>query len=183
MNVATSFRRASDGFATRAENIADSQWTAATPCTEWDVRALVNHVTGEYLWVPELLAGKTIAEVGNRFDGDVLGDDPLRAVRDAHRSAAAAADACDMDATVHLSFGDVRASEYVMQMTIDSTIHAWDLARGIGADDTLDPEVVEIVYAEFAKQAEAWRAGGSLGPAKTPVDDSTQAKLIALSGR
>ena len=49
----------------------------ATPCTEWDVRALVNHVLGEIRWAVPLFAGSTIAEVGDRFDGDLLGDDPV----------------------------------------------------------------------------------------------------------
>jgi len=37
----------------------------------------VNHLAGEDLWAPPLLAGSTIAEVGDRFEGDVLGAEPL----------------------------------------------------------------------------------------------------------
>src|SRR6202051_4679497 len=78
LGEATAFRRASKGFVERARQIGEQQWSAATPCTEWNVRLLVNHVAGEYLWVPEMLSGRTIAEVGDRLDGDVLGADPLR---------------------------------------------------------------------------------------------------------
>jgi uncharacterized protein (TIGR03086 family) len=184
MDEATAFRRASDGYLRRAERIGSDQWPAATPCTQWDVRALVNHVTGEYLWLPELMAGKTVAEVGSRFDGDVLGDDPLGVLTDSFESAQAAANSPDaLTGTVHLSFGDVKGAEYLEQMAIDSVLHAWDLARAIGADEALDPELVDFAYAFLQRHAEEWRSGGALGPAKEPVDDSAQARMLALSGR
>lgn len=184
MNESEAFRRASDGFMERARRISPEQWSAATPCTEWDVRALVNHVGGEYLWVEELMAGKTIAEVGDSLNGDVLGTEPLETLERAHRAAVASLEEPGaLDRTVHLSFGDTPAVEYAKQMIIDSTIHAWDLARAIGADDRLDPELVEMAYAELAPQADQWRSGGVFGPEKEPADNSTQAKLLALSGR
>lgn len=168
----------------RARQITTELWTAATPCSEWDVRALVNHVGGEYLWVPEMLAGRTIADVGDRLDGDVLGDDPLTTVADAQRSAAAAlAEPDALSRTVHLSFGDTPAAEYATQMAIDSVIHAWDLARAIHADEQLDPELVEMAYAELQRTAEQWRTAGVFGPQRPPADGSTQAKLLALTGR
>ncbi len=184
MDAATAFRRASDGYLQQAQRISAGQWSAATPCTEWDVRALVNHVTGEYLWLPELMAGKTIAEVGSRFDGDVLGDDPLGVLTDGLESAQAAAAAPDaLTRTVHLSFGDVPGAGYLEQMALDGVLHSWDLARAIGADEVLDPELVDFAYAYLQRHAEEWRSGGVFGPAKEPVDDSIQARMLALSGR
>jgi uncharacterized protein (TIGR03083 family) len=56
----TAFRRASEGFVDRARKIGPEQWSGPTPCTEWDVRTLVNHVAGEYLWVPEMLAARPL---------------------------------------------------------------------------------------------------------------------------
>jgi uncharacterized protein (TIGR03086 family) len=184
MDEATAFRRASDGYVRRAREVTTAQWSAATPCSEWDVRTLVNHVAGEYLWVPELMAGKTISDVGNSLDGDLLGDDPLEVLASATRSAQAAADEPDsLTRTVHLSFGDVPGSQYIKQMAIDSVIHSWDLARAIGTDETLDPELVDFAFAELRKDAEDWRAGGAFGPAKQPADDSNQSRLLALTGR
>jgi uncharacterized protein (TIGR03086 family) len=184
ISEASAFRRASESFVERARQIGQEQWSAATPCTEWNVRALVNHVAGEYLWVPEMLAGRTIAEVGDRLDGDVLGDDPLQTLIDAHATALAAVDGPEaLATTVHLSFGDLPAGEYVNQMALDSVIHSWDLAQGIGADETLDPELVELCYAGLKDSAEDWRNAGVFGPEKAPSDDSTQAKLLALTGR
>jgi uncharacterized protein (TIGR03086 family) len=181
---ATAFRRASEGFVERGRQIGRDQWSAPTPCTEWNVRMLVNHVAGEYLWVPEMLAGRTIAEVGDRLDGDVLGDDPLQTLINARDAALAAIDAPGaLETTAHLSFGDLPAGEYVKQMALDSVIHTWDLAHGIGADDTLDPELVDLSYADLQTSAEAWRAAGVFGPEKAASGGSTQAKLLALTGR
>jgi uncharacterized protein (TIGR03086 family) len=184
MDEATAFARASDGYLLRAQAVSAEQWSAPTPCVEWDVRALMNHVAGEYLWVPELLAGRTIAEVGDRLDGDLLGDDPIGALTRAHAAAAEAAAAPDaLTTTVHLSFGDLQGAAYLQQMAIDSVIHSWDLARGIGADEALDPDLVEYAYAALAPVAEDWRSGGAFGPTKEPTDGSQQARLIALTGR
>ena len=97
MDEATAFRRASDGFVRLAEQVTAADWSATTPCAEWNVRALVNHVAGEYLWVPELMAGKTVAQVGDRFDGDQLGDEPLAVLVTAARTAQAASASPELD--------------------------------------------------------------------------------------
>jgi len=78
MELVTLHRRVVEHWAARVASIGKDQWGDPTPCTEWSVRDLVNHVVGEELWTAPLLRGRTIAEVGNQFDGDVLGDDPLR---------------------------------------------------------------------------------------------------------
>jgi uncharacterized protein (TIGR03086 family) len=184
MDAGAGFRRASEGFVQRAQVATDEQWSAPTPCTEWDLRALVNHVAGEYLWVPEMLAGRTVADVGSRLDGDLLGDNPVQALITAQQRAVAAVEEPDaLSRTVHLSFGDTPAVEYAQQMMIDSVIHSWDVARALGGDEALDPELVEVAYAELQNIAEDWRAAGVFGPMTAASGDSTQAKLLALSGR
>jgi uncharacterized protein (TIGR03086 family) len=184
MDEATAFRRASEGYVRLARQVSTPQWSASTPCADWNVRALVNHVAGEYLWVPELMEGKTVADVGSRLDGDVLGEDPLGALVAAARAAQAAAGEGDaLTRIVHLSFGDVPGAEYLKQMAVDSVIHSWDLARSIDVDATLDPDLVDFSYEELQHHAEDWRSGGAFGPAKVPADGSTQSLLLALTGR
>jgi hypothetical protein len=78
MDIPAMFRAAVAEFDARIRQVGDHQWQAATPDEDWAVRDLVSHVVSEDLWAPPLLAGSTIAEVGNRFDGDVLGADPDR---------------------------------------------------------------------------------------------------------
>ena len=70
------YQRAVEAFGARVHAVGDDQWHLPTPCTEWDVHALVNHLVYEMRWSVPLFAGGTIAEVGDRFEGDLLGDDP-----------------------------------------------------------------------------------------------------------
>lgn len=179
------YRRAVDQFGGLVGQIRDDQWSSSTPCTDWDVRALVNHIVNENLWMPPLLEGKTIEEVGDRFDGDVLGDDPHKAWTKASTEAVAAASKSGvLERTTHLSFGDVPGREYISQVLTDHVIHAWDLARGIGAKERLEAELVDFAYSYLEPQAEAWRAGGAFGePVKVPSHADRQTKLLAMTGR
>ena len=103
----------------------------------------------------------TIAEVGDRFDGDLLGDDPQAVGHDAATDASAAVDEllAGLD-TVHLSYGDEDPAEYVRQLCADHLIHGWDLAAATGQDRTLDPELVDEVATWFADREELYRVGG-----------------------
>lgn len=177
-------RCASGEFAARVHRVGD-RWSAPTPCAGWDVRALVHHVVEEQRWAPPLFAGATIADVGDRFAGDLLGADPLASFVDAHREALQAAEAPGaLDRTVHLSFGDVDGAEYAMQLAADHLIHAWDLAVATGTDPTLDAEAVTAVRAWFEPVEHLYRAAGLIGPRVAQPDSaSPQQQLIAMFGR
>ncbi|MEX0754242.1 MAG: TIGR03086 family metal-binding protein [Actinomycetota bacterium] len=179
------YRRASDHFGALVHTIRDDQWGAPTPCTEWNVRDLVNHVTAEDRWVVPLLVGRTVAEVGDAYDGDVLGEDPVAAWDQAVAAAQTQFSASDaMTRPVHLSGGETPAEQYAFEMTADHTIHAWDLARGIGADETLPPELVSFVTERLMPQIKAWRDGGAFVAAvPVPDDADAQTRLLAETGR
>jgi uncharacterized protein (TIGR03086 family) len=179
------FQRAAEGFGGHVHAIVEGQWHDPTPCTDWDVRVLVNHVTVEQLWVPPLVQGSTVAEVGDRFDGDQLGEDPV-ATWDAavQASSAAFGGAGALDGTVLLSSGDKATAEYCWEMTTDALIHSWDLARGIGADEALDAELVELVYERTLPVAEHLQETGLFAPpVPVPDDAPLQTKLLAIFGR
>jgi uncharacterized protein (TIGR03086 family) len=115
------------------------------------VRDLVNHVVGEDLWTGPLVEGATIEEVGDRLDGDVLGDEPVaRAKEAADRALAAVAQRLPSGGTVQLSYGEEQLDEYLYQLAADHLVHAWDLAAATGADRALDPELVDAVAGWFA---------------------------------
>jgi uncharacterized protein (TIGR03086 family) len=184
-DVLTLFNRALDDFGRRVHAIGDDQWTAPTPCTSWDVRALVNHLAVEHLWVPPLLAGQTVAEVGDRFDGDQLGEKPV-ASWDAAVAASTAAFAADgaLDRTVHLSYGDRPARDYCREMVLDLAVHGWDLARAIGADEHIDPALVALAYEHLAPIVDQWQDVGIFAaPVPVPEDADPQTRLLALTGR
>lgn len=172
-------------MARRWSEVGPDQWDRPTPCADWDVRALLNHVVAELLWMPPLLAGQTIAEVGDRFDGDVLGAGPKEVASTAAAGAiVAAAEPGALERTVHLSFGDVPGVEYLGQVTSDVVIHTWDLARAVGGDEHLDDELVAEVAAFILPQVDGWRAAGVFGPAvDVPAGADAQSRLLAQTGR
>jgi uncharacterized protein (TIGR03086 family) len=183
MRMGELLERAAVGFGARLDGVED-RWSAPTPAAEWDVRALVNHVTGELLWLVPMLEGQTIADVGDRLDGDVLGEDPVAtwqgAVADASRSIAAVEPA----STVHLSYGDRTAEEYLTEVGADVLIHTWDLARAVGGDDRLDAALVDAVAGWFPDVEPMWRGAGVIAerPA-VPADADAQTRLLAAFGR
>ena len=127
------------------------------------MRALVNHVVGEQRWAPHLLAGETIEKVGDRYDGDLLGDDLHATWSDAVGPAVAAfAEPGALDRTVHLSYGDEAAREYATQMLTDLAIHGWDLARATGGDEYIDPEVAQLLWDAWAPPRNWCAAAASL---------------------
>ena len=183
MDVTTLHRRTVDGWLRTLEGVGHDQWTTATPCSDWDVRALVNHVTGEERWIRPLLEGKTIADVGDSLDGDLLGDRPTEAGGEAARDALAAVDELFApNQQVHLSYGDEDAREYLTQIAADHLIHTWDLATATGQHATLDPEIVDAVAAWFADREEMYRSVGAIGP-RGPLTGDRQADLLAAFGR
>jgi uncharacterized protein (TIGR03086 family) len=175
--------RAARGFGNLVARIGTHQWDAPTPCSAWTVRDLVNHLTSEALWTPPLLAGRTIEEVGETFDGDVLGDDPRRAHAGAVAAAIEAVDRVELTRTVHLSFGEVPARVYIEQLFTDHLVHTWDLARAIGHDERLPEDLVIACLAVFEPHEDDYRAAGVIGP-RVPTDRTDpQARLLAAFGR
>ncbi|RFU85809.1 TIGR03086 family protein [Streptomyces triticagri] len=175
-----------DLFADRVHRVGEDQWDLPTPCTEWSVRDLVNHLTAEQLWVPSLVRdGATMAEVGDAFDGDVVGADPATAfdtaaegAREVFREPGA------LDRTVHLSFGDTPCAHYCAQMVTDLVVHSWDLSRGIGADERLPDDLVAYAVREVTPYAADLAKSGVFGPAvEPPAGADVQTKLLALLGR
>ncbi len=165
--------------------IGTEQWHSATPCADWSVRDLVNHLTSEHLWAPQLLGGATLEEVGDRFDGDVVGDQPVAA----WQQAAAASHAAfhrpgALTGYVHVTGGEAAADAYGWQMTTDLAVHGWDLARGIGGSAPLPDALAE----ELEKRAKPMIGkGGVPGIFEPPVDVAADAapqdRLLALLGR
>lgn len=178
-------RRSVASFTVLTRGVRDDQWALPTPCVDWDVRTLVNHLAYEDKWTVPLMAGSTIAEVGDRFEGDLLGDDPVGVVAAAGEAAVAAvSEPGALERIVHLSFGDVPGEEYAWQLFADHLIHGWDLAVATGQDRRLDPELVTALSAWFADREELYRSSGATG-ARPPLGDDAddQARLLAAFGR
>lgn len=157
-------------------------WDNDTPCADWTVRELVNHLTAEHLWAPRLLAGESIEQIGRDFDGDVLGDDPQAAWDSAAAVSREEWARVNDQTPVTLSFGQTDAGEYAEQMLLDLTVHAWDLARGARIDE--GAVVAEAVLHVRAYASGKDYSGTGLFAAKVGTDSSDpQDQLVALLGR
>ena len=173
-------KRVQREFSRRIAAVTD--WDAPTPDTEWSVRDLVAHVIEEQQWVPYLLAGASIASA--KKDIQPLRED-LRAEWDLYAFAANAAwMATTPDTRVQLSYDTVTMADYLREQVADVAIHTWDLARAIGADENLDPEIIEAVWTVFEPQKDTLAASGLYAaPVPLPDDAPLQQRLLALTGR
>ena len=184
-DIARLHRQALDATRSIVAKVEPVQWATPSPCEGWDVHALVNHVVSGNLWAAELAAGRTIEEVGDRFDGDVLGADPLASY---DRSAAAAAAIFEapgaLDAPCAVSYGPVPGSVYAGHRFLDVLIHGWDVATATGQEASLDPALVQECFEVVQPQAEMLRASGMFGAdVSVGADADAQTRLLALLGR
>jgi len=184
VSAADLYERTSRAVGDLLRTVTADQWGARTPCAAWTVRDLVNHLVGENRWMPPLLSGSRIEDVGSALDGDLLGDDPVAAWDLAAGGAHASVITADLERIVHLGFGDAPAREYLMQVAADHLIHYWDLTVAIGACEALDPALTEPVADWFAAQESDYRKAGAVGPRPEVSDDAgRQASLLAMFGR
>jgi uncharacterized protein (TIGR03086 family) len=184
MDTVELHRRSVSSWLEQVARIGDDDWDRGTPCTAWSVRDLVNHVVGEDRWTVPLMQGRTLAEVGDTLDGDLLGADPPAAARDAADEAVrvAAARLTD-DLTVHLSYGDESAHEYLRQLVADHVVHGWDLAAALGTNRELDPSLVAAVAEWFRDKEALYREAGLISPGVVTAAPGEQARLLAAFGR
>jgi len=180
------YETAASEFEARLAQAPAGHWdTTSACCPDWTVRDLVNHVVSENRWIPPLIEGSTIADVGDSLSGDLLGDDPLAAWRHASSAVASSIRAPEnMSRSVELSSGTRLGSEYLAEVLSDQIIHTWDLAASIDADTNLPAELVDFARATLTPLAEAWRSAGVLGPpVEVPADAGALTALLALLGR
>jgi len=136
------------------EGVSPAQYSLATPCDDWDVRALMNHVLGT-LSLGSALLGDTRPDVnmapGELPDVDLVGDDPVAAyrVRVEALLGSARGDALTRSHTTPL--GGMPGAVLGGFTTLDITVHGWDLAKATGQETTLDPSLATEVLG-FARQ-------------------------------
>jgi uncharacterized protein (TIGR03086 family) len=173
-------RTAHREFAARVAAVTD--WDAPTPDTDWTVRDLVAHVIEEQQWVPYLLAGQTLAQARASIEplrDDLAGEWALYSF-----AATSAWQEASRDRIVQLSHDTVTVHDYLREQTADVTIHAWDLARAIGADEHLDDALVAAVWTVFEPQKDTLEASGLYAaPVPVPDDAPLLVRLLAITGR
>ena len=172
-------------FVGYVRRIQSDQWPAPTPCSDWDVRALVDHVVRWNTFVPDFLAGRSVADMTDPFGRDVLGADPADAAARSVDQAVAAFNAPDaLETMVDHPYGHMPGAQVLYLRLFDNTIHGWDLATALGIAHPIDAEVAGLLYAVSDTQRDAIRASGAFGPEiSVPPEADIQTRLLGLLGR
>jgi uncharacterized protein (TIGR03086 family) len=178
-------RRALDETRGVVAGVESDQWNSPTPCEGWDVQTLLNHLVAGNLWAFELGAGGTIEDVGNRLDGDVLGNDALAAYDKSAKLATATFEAPGaLAAPCAVSYGPVPGSVYCGHRFIDVLVHGWDVAVATGQDSTLAGDLVTAAFELLQDQADMVRVSGMFGDdLEVAADAGDQTRLLAFIGR
>lgn len=162
-----------DAFTERYEAITEEQWNAQTPCEEWTVKDLVDHAVGVQVQFVSGLVG-----------ADVAAGDDWPTVRDAIRSAVGN-DGALAGTTEMPPMGTVPKTVPFGVGASDLLIHTWDLARAIGADESLPERPVAATHAGLQRfPEEAMRGENMFGQAVPCADDADeQTKMLSFAGR
>lgn len=150
------------------------------------LRQAINHYAYDNAWVPDMLAGRTMTEVGiDRYDGDLLGDRPAEAIRRISAAATeAASHAQDHTVVVHCSYGDCGVADYFWQLNIARSLSAHDVAVHIGLPYRLTEQLSKAMFEGTAPTAELWRSFGVYREqVSVPPDANWRTRFLGLTGR
>jgi uncharacterized protein (TIGR03086 family) len=184
MDPISVFQRAVDQTGRIVAGVKPAQLGASTPCSEWDVRALLNHtIAGVQMFDTAARGGDFDVSI---FEQDNVGNDPGAAydARAAKLREALTAPGV-VDAMWNLPFGTVPGMMAVGFATLEMAQHGWDVARATGQQPGFDPEVTETAFATARMApAEQVRVPGVFGPeADCPAGAAAEDQLAAFVGR
>lgn len=200
MNEIEAFVEADRTLAGIVAQIGDDDWDVALPegfptngDRDYTLREILAYQAYDEAWIPTMIAGNTIAEIGaDRFgdpiDNALLGDTPAanyRKLVDQGVAAVQALDESDLDRrTVHYSYGDYSAREALWHAIVFRTGRAVDVARAIGIPYDLPGDLVTATWDIVEPNAEEWRRIGVFGPrVDVAADAPLQDRLLGLTGR
>lgn len=173
--------RALDQAGALIDGIRPEQSHLPTPCTEFDLRALVNHLVYDLNAFARMLNG---APRGSS-DVDLIGNDWSGAYRSAADNLLATWNELGTEGTLKLQIGEVPASWPIGQHLADVAVHAWDIARATGQPTTyLDPELASVALEWVQENLKPQFRGQAFGP-EVPVPETAPIydRLAGFSGR
>lgn len=168
-----------DGCSDLVAGVAPSQWSAPTPCRDWDVRALVNHLA-----MGNLLFAAALRELPVPDFADYLSGDPAGELR---RSSEELLNAFDlpgvMSQTFEVPFGVVPGGVMVMLRTVEGLVHGWDLATATGQPTSFPEEIAGTALVAAQHLAAGLPRGDQFGEEQPVASDAPAlAQLVALLG-
>ncbi len=176
------------GTAWTASKVAGAQdhLDADTPCEEWTVRRLLDHLlAGQQLFAAATSGAEVAPPTGP--PPELVGDDPVAQYEEARKATAYAyAQPGVLEGMLKSNTGDVPAMQILGIAFCDQLIHGWDLAKATGQDATIPADLAEVAYQLLDGRIpdEARGPGKNFNSAVAIADDApVQDKLIAYCGR
>ena len=178
--ISERYRRVSGQFTERVRGVPDGAWDNPSPCEGWVARDVVGHLVE---WLPAFFFPTWGLEAQ---PGPPVAEDPVGAWDAVDRTIQAALDDPEVAGLERDTPMGPKSFEDAVDMicTSDLLLHAWDLARATGQDETLDAEEVHRVLSGIEAYDEPMRQSGHYGPkVEVPADADEQTRLIAFIGR
>jgi uncharacterized protein (TIGR03086 family) len=182
-------REALDAVGQLIARIGPDQWSSPTPCTEWTVRDVVNHLVDGNRLAADVLNGELLPPLEGlraRRAIDYLEGDPLGAYRG---SATALVDAFEVpgrfEQLVSLPVGTMPGRAAVVLRVTETLTHGWDLARGTGQTLEVPDELTDQALRFTVAQLPKIPAGRTPFAPPQPAPDDAPAldRLAAALGR
>jgi len=145
--------RVSSDFELLCASIRDPQWSLPTPCTEWNLEQLLDHVIGGNRFTTRILAGEsadaamaeTVASFGERHE-------PRAAALESINEQLLAFDEPGVpDRTFHHVAGELTGREVLRIRLHELIIHSWDIAQAVDPPASIRAEFVEWSFGEIGK--------------------------------
>ena len=170
--------------------VRQSQIDAPTPCAEWNVHGLVNHLIGGLEFTAACIAGIPTAIRPSEAESSQINERAVGNLAQAYDAALShllelAAAPGALERTAMTPFGEMPVNRIFVGTVMDQLIHCWDLAKATGQDTTLDADLVDFAFPTLQSGfADLGRQAGFIGPEQAIADDASQLdKLIAYMGR
>lgn len=173
--------RATAFAADKVKGVTAGDLEKTTPCSEFDVRLLLNHMIGGL----GMLAAAARGEKAEMPQGDQFGDDP-GGDYDKGRTELLAAlrGPAVLERMWEMPFGTLPGEVMAAIAFMEHVVHGWDLAKATGQDTTVPPDLVTECMETVVPMDAMLRNPGVCGPAlDVPPDASPQDKLVAFMGR
>lgn len=174
--------RAVTAATTVVDGIADDQLDLPSPCTEWNVRAVLNHVVTGQLMAQAMLVGRSHPDrkadhLGRRPKATFTGT--IAETRDALGQPGV------MERTLTTPFGEQPGATVAFMLAVELVVHGWDLARATDQSTDLDPELAEAMLVRVRDQlGERPRHLTPYGePQPVPAQATAADRLAAYLGR
>ena len=174
--------RASGAVASLISNIRADQWSAPTPCTDWTVRRIVNHLIGMNRVFAALLDGQPPPP---RPSADHVEGDPAGAYRDSAAALQAAFGRPEvLERAYHGPLGTATGAERLKIRLYDLLAHGWDLAQATEQPADLPDDLAAQSLAFARTQLTEQARPGRFGPAQIVAERAPAIeRLVAFLGR